>query len=106
VAEFKVLTANYQAEYGRSSGAQISVVSKSGGTRLPRFGRLVQAPRQPERDELGQQPRRPAEEPPALDDVGYTVGGPIFVPDKFNSTRSKLFFFWSQEFQKQLKRTR
>jgi len=31
VAEFKVLTANYQAEYGRSSGAQISVVSKSGG---------------------------------------------------------------------------
>jgi hypothetical protein len=31
VSEFKILTANYQAEYGRSSGAQISVVAKSGG---------------------------------------------------------------------------
>ena len=32
VAEVKVLTSNYQAEYGRSAGAQISAVTKSGGT--------------------------------------------------------------------------
>src|SRR6267143_1363409 len=30
VSEFKILTSNYQAEYGRSSGGQISVVTKSG----------------------------------------------------------------------------
>jgi hypothetical protein len=30
VSEFKILSSNYQAEYGRSSGAQISVVTKSG----------------------------------------------------------------------------
>ena len=30
VQEFRVLTSNYQAQYGRSSGAQISVVTKSG----------------------------------------------------------------------------
>ena len=31
VEEFKILTNGYQAEYGRSSGAQVSLVTKSGG---------------------------------------------------------------------------
>src|SRR5437867_453579 len=34
VAEVKVLTANYQAEYGRSSGLQITAVTKSGTNRF------------------------------------------------------------------------
>ena len=33
VEEFKILTNAYQAEYGRSSGAQISMITKSGGSR-------------------------------------------------------------------------
>ena len=37
VQEFRILTSNYQAQYGRSSGAQISVVTKS-GTNLANFG--------------------------------------------------------------------
>ncbi len=34
IAEIKVLTSNYQAEYGRSSGGTINVVTKSGTRRL------------------------------------------------------------------------
>ncbi|HEY3742706.1 MAG TPA: carboxypeptidase regulatory-like domain-containing protein, partial [Bryobacteraceae bacterium] len=34
VAEFKILTGSYQAEYGRSVGAQISVVTKSGSSQF------------------------------------------------------------------------
>ena len=34
VEEFKILTNAYQAEYGRSSGAQVSLVTKSGGLSL------------------------------------------------------------------------
>jgi len=30
--EIQVLTANYQAEYGRAAGGQIRIVSKSGST--------------------------------------------------------------------------
>ena len=34
IAEVKVLTSNYQAEYGRASGLQITAVTKSGGNRV------------------------------------------------------------------------
>ena len=57
VEEFKILTNAYSAEYGRSSGAQLSLVTKSGGRdyrgiglRLPPAG-IVQ------RQQLHQQPR-------------------------------------------------
>ena len=33
---------------------------------------------------------------------GYTVGGPAFIPEKFNASRDKLLFFWSDEYQRQL----
>lgn len=103
VAEFKVLTANYQAEYGRSSGAQISVVTKSGGRDFSgsaswykRHDSLNATNWVNNRDGLPKNLLR-------LDDIGYTVGGPIFIPNKFNPSRNKLFFFWAQEFQQQLR---
>jgi len=36
-----------------------------------------------------------------FNDPGYTIGGPVFIP-KILPTRNKLFFFWSQEYQRQL----
>lgn len=29
--------------------------------------------------------------------IGYNLGGPIYIPGKFNPQRDKLFFFFSQE---------
>src|SRR5207302_914298 len=28
----------------------------------------------------------------------YNIGGPIFIPGKFNQNREKLFFFWNHEY--------
>jgi hypothetical protein len=41
VAEVKVLVSNYQAEYGRSSGLQISSVTKSGGSSFHGTGFMI-----------------------------------------------------------------
>ncbi|MBI3209660.1 MAG: carboxypeptidase regulatory-like domain-containing protein [Candidatus Solibacter usitatus] len=103
VQEFKVLTSNYQAEYGRSSGAQISVVTKSGGTAFHGSGYLFHRHEglnannwKNNRDGLQRGLFR-------FNDPGYTIGGPVFIPGVFNKNKEKLFFFWSQEFQQQLR---
>src|SRR5207244_8614632 len=35
--------------------------------------------------------------PYRLTTTGAAVGGPIYIPGKFNADRSKLFFFWNSE---------
>src|SRR6266508_3523941 len=32
-----------------------------------------------------------------FNDFGGTIGGPVFIPGKFNRNRDKLFFFYSEE---------
>src|SRR5215469_7297927 len=105
VQEFKILTGVYQAEYGRSMGAQISVVTKSGTSDL--HGSAYWFHRH---DSLnannwfnnrlpvggGYLPRNLFR----FNDLGYTVGGPVYIP-KVLTSRQKLFFFWSEEFQRQ-----
>ncbi len=103
VQELKVLTANYQAEYGRSSGAQISVVTKSGTSQFHGTGYLFHRHEglnannwKNNRDGLPRSKFR-------FNDPGYTIGGPVYIPKVLERTRDKLFFFWSQEFQQQLR---
>lgn len=103
VQEFRILTNAYQAEYGRSSGAQISVVTKSGTSDFHASGYLFHRNDslnannwKNNRDGLPRNKFR-------FNDAGYTIGGPIFIPRTFNRARDKLFFFFSQEYQNQLK---
>ncbi len=102
VQEFKILTSNYQAEYGRSSGAQISVVTKSGSSAFHGSAYLFHRHEglnannwKNNRDGIQRNKYR-------YNDPGYTIGGPVFLPKIFNTNKDKLFFFFSQEFQKQL----
>ena len=98
VAEVKVMLTNYQAEFGRMSGANVQIVSKS-GTR--QFHGLVSYFKRHEQfnannffnNQLGKpKPRY------RFNTWSYNVGGPVYIPGKFNRNRDKLFFFWSQEF--------
>ena len=101
VQEFKVLTSNYQAQYGRSVGAQISVVSKSGKKHFYGSGYWYHRNESVNanswlnnRDQLPRNIFR-------ANDFGYTLGGPVYIPGKFNRHKDKLFFFFSEERQHQ-----
>jgi hypothetical protein len=37
-----------------------------------------------------------------LNNFGYTLGGPFFIPGKYNASRSKDFFFWSQSWARRV----
>ena len=101
VAEFKVLTNAYQAEYGRAVGGQLQVVTKSGTQAFHGSGYWYG--RRSEWNANTWTNKRVTPEIPkqktSRNDSGYTVGGPVFLP-KFNESKTKLFFFWSQEFQR------
>ena len=97
IAEIKVLTSNYQAEYGRSSGGTINVVTKSGTPRFRGGGFYAKRDDALNANEW-QNNKFDRDKPPyKFDYSGYNIGGPIVLPN-FNSGRNKLFFFWNQEF--------
>ena len=96
IAEIKVLTSNYQAEYGRSSGGTINVITKS-GSRQFRGGAFYSKRDESFNANEWQNNKFQRPKPPyAFDYSGYNIGGPIVLP-KFNTQRNKLFFFWNQE---------
>ncbi|MDQ6699449.1 MAG: carboxypeptidase regulatory-like domain-containing protein [Acidobacteriota bacterium] len=98
VAEVKVLLSNYQAEYGRLSGANVSIVTKS-GTR--EFHGLASYFKRNEalnaNDFFNNRLGRPRPRY-RFDTWNYQLGGPVYIPGRFNRNKDKLFFFWSQEF--------
>ena len=100
--EVQVLTANYAAEYGRSGGGQVRVVTKSGtrdfhGTAFEFFRNSAMDANTWARNTsplplLNGQPQ-----PLKYNQFGYNFSGPIFIPGKFNSGRNKYFFLFGQE---------
>jgi hypothetical protein len=99
VAEMKVLLTNYQAEYGRGSGANIVLVPR-GGTR--RFHGLASYFKRNESFNANNFFNNWLGTPRSRDRFNlftYSIGGPVYIPRKFNQDRSKLFFYWLQEYQ-------
>jgi hypothetical protein len=101
VAEFKVLTNSYQAEYGRAVGGQMQVVTKSGTQDFHGSGYWYGRRSGWDANTWLNNRNTPAIPKPdtSRNDSGYTIGGPVAFPG-FNEDKTKLFFFWSQEFQR------
>jgi carboxypeptidase family protein len=100
VAEVQVLTTNYQAEYGRSSAGQLRLVTKSG---TQNFRGNVFWSHQNDALDANTWSRKGAgldKSPHTYNAYGFTLGGPIYIPGGFNSSKQSLFFFWGQEWQR------
>src|SRR3954452_7259688 len=101
VAEFKILTNAYQAEYGRAAGGQMQVVTKSGTQQFRGSGYWFG--RRSDWDANTYLNKRETPELPkpetSRNDSGYTIDGPVVLPG-FNEDKKKLFFFFSQEYQR------
>src|SRR5262245_19146017 len=110
IAEFKLLTSNYQAEYGRSGGGAIQIVTKSGTSQFHGTGYYFHRHEQFNANSYFNNANGfKAGQPGVLNNPrnfyrynqqGYNIGGPVLLPKK--ALKDKLFFFWSQEWQEQL----
>ena len=95
IAEVKILTSGYSAEFGGRSGALINVITKSGTQKF--HGTLFEFVRNDFFDARTFFARQV--DPLRFNDFGYTLGGPVFIPKTWNTEKQKLFFFLSQEWK-------
>jgi Carboxypeptidase regulatory-like domain/TonB-dependent Receptor Plug Domain len=95
LAEIKIETSSYSAEFGGRAGAMVNLVTKSGGRDF--HGSLFEFVRNDVFD--ARSFFAPSVEPLRFNNFGWTIGGPVFIPGKFNTQRDKLFFFYSEEWK-------
>lgn len=97
IEEFRVVRGQYDAEYGRSSSGQISVITRSGTATF--HGNLYEFFRNNVLNANSFFNNRSLISRPPLryNDFGGTLGGPIFIPSVYNADRKKTFFFFSEE---------
>lgn len=102
VQEVQILTANYSAEYGRSSAGQIRMVTRSGSKDF--HGTAYEYFRNSALDANTWARNRSTASnfvaPFRYNQYGYNVSGPVLIPKLFNRNREKLFFLFSQEWVK------
>jgi hypothetical protein len=98
IAEFKVLTSNYGAQYGRNGSGTVEVETKSGTRNF--HGDLYEFNRN---DFFNATPEFQTA-PPAYkkNDFGFTVGGPVYIPGHYNTQKQKTFIFWSEEWRREI----
>jgi carboxypeptidase family protein len=99
IEEFKILTSSYAAEWPRSGGGVISVVTKSGSRRFSGSGyeflRNDKFNSNSYFRKLSTDPQT-RDNPPRLryNNFGYTIGGPALP------SRERMFFFFSEEWRR------
>ncbi len=98
IAEFKVLTSNYGAQYGKNGSGTVEVETKSGTSHF--HGDLYEFVRNDDFNAT----QFPFTSVPEYkkNDFGFTIGGPVYIPGHYNTGKQKTFFFWSEEWRRDL----
>jgi len=104
VSQVKVQTNSSTAEFGRTSGGVLNIITKSGTNEV--HGSVFEFFRNEQLDAANFFTNRSAKQPiPGRDDFrgplrfnqfGFTLGGPVYIPKLYDG-RNKTFFFWGWE---------
>lgn len=98
ISEIKIVANGLQAQFGRSSGANIAFITKSGGREY--HGTAFWSRRHENLNANTFFNNRQNIPRPIYRylTAGFSIGGPITIPNRFNTNRDRLFFFFSQEY--------
>lgn len=101
LVEINVKTSNYQAEYGGSAGAVINLVTRSGTREF--HGGLYAYLRNEDLNANTFFNNKNGVAKPRYRYLtgGGSVGGPVYVPGKFNTHKNKVFFFFNDQYSYQ-----
>lgn len=98
IAEFKVLTSNYGAQYGRNGSGTVETELKSGTSHF--HGDLYEFVRN---DDFNAKNYFDSSVPSyKKNDFGGTIGGPVYIPGIYNQDKQKTFFFYSEEWRREI----
>jgi hypothetical protein len=106
VEEVKILTSNYQAEYGRAGGGYVALTTRGGTNEFHGGASYFRRHDSLNADSYFNDLRGGSADgfPRPLyryNYYGWDVGGPVLIPKVYNG-KNKLFFFISQEYYSQL----
>ncbi|MDI9611469.1 MAG: TonB-dependent receptor [Acidobacteriota bacterium] len=95
--EFRILSSNFEAEFGRNSGSIINVVTKSGTNEYHGNARAFWRPTVLSSRKYFDEERRRYERK----EIGGNFGGPVWFPGIYNG-KNRTFFFVDYETRRQL----
>jgi hypothetical protein len=98
IGEVRLLTSNYGAQYGRNGSGTVEIETKSGTRGF--HGDVYEFVRN---DAFNARNYFLPNVPPyKKNDFGYTIGGPVYIPGLYNESKQKTFFFFSEEWRREI----
>src|SRR6201996_5679325 len=100
LAEFQTLDSNYSPDYGIGSGGTILMVIKSGTQDF--HGSAYYFNRNEDYDANNYFTKLAGQGKPEfrLNEPGFNIGGPLFIPRVYNESRKRTFFFVNEEWRR------
>lgn len=98
IGTVRIITSNFQAEFGRKPAAGIMAVTKNGSQQYHGAAYWYYRHESLNANDYFNNRQGVAPTPRRVQTPGANLGGPVVIPGKFNERKTKLFFFTSQEF--------
>ncbi len=97
VEEVRVLQNNFSSQYSLLGSSVVLVQTKSGTANL--HGTVWEFVRNDDLNAKNYFTTTPPLIPPYKQNIfGFNVGGPVFIPNHYNTNRQKTFFFWDESY--------